>query len=171
LTETRNRIADSVVSRCREILDDWETGFTIEGHFRPGWRQGSDLESALLERLDDDLQRGFTGLGPQRADIEFIQGGGLAEKRLSRGQQKILVAALNLAILDIVSGERGETWRPIMLIDDLGSELDVQNQERIITDLCRRGIQAFVAMISIEATLGVAESAVKVFHVEHGAIK
>jgi DNA replication and repair protein RecF len=96
----------------------------------------------------------------------LISGSGVAEKRLSRGQQKILVMALNLALLDLISARHGRV--PVVLIDDLSAELDRNNRQRMIEELQMRGGQVFLTKIDEHAIASI--TGAKTFHVEHGVL-
>lgn len=152
--------ADAVIKR-------WNQGFDIGYRYRRGWRADSALSTELQRKLAHDRVSGFTSVGPQRAEIEVVTGGALAEKTLSRGQQKMLVVALNLALIDLIRARKGT--RPVVLVDDLAAELDVPNQMRVVHDVRARSVQAFVTSIQDPNELLVDEASV--FHVEHGQLK
>lgn len=166
LNQKRSAFVVRLLDRALEILAAWETGFSISYRYRPGWKDQIALSSQLAEKIDIDLKLGYTTSGPHRAELDLISGSGLAEKRLSRGQQKILVMALNLALLDLISARDGRV--PVVLIDDLSAELDRHNRQRMIEELQIRGGQVFLTKIDDNA-IGAITGA-KTFHVEHGVL-
>jgi DNA replication and repair protein RecF len=159
-------IAD-LMHAANTLVTDWRLGFSINHRYRQGWRTGAELAGELARKLDFDLTNGFTSVGPQRAEIEILSDGASAEKTLSRGQQKMLVIALNLGIIDLMH-QRGRT-SPVVLIDDLAAELDRANQQRVLEEIAGRGVQAFVTAIEVPGDKPLIP--VGVFHVEHGRLK
>lgn len=90
-------------------------------------------ESALLKRLetniDVDIARGFTGSGPHRDDIVAeIDGQPMAEVA-SRGELRTLVLALKMIELQLVENARDS--RPLLLLDDVFSELDTKRRQAL----------------------------------------
>ena len=85
----------------------------------------------------------------------------------SRGQQKLLVYALNLALIAYLKVEQGvET---IMLLDDLGSELDPDHAKKLLNLLWNRFSQVCITTANLE-TLPLRGFDVKLFHVKHGEV-
>jgi len=76
----------------------------------------------------------------------------------------MLVIALNMAQASLVLEETGKA--PIILLDDLASELDDSNRKIVLSELKKRSTQCFVT--STDLGIGIEG---KVFHVEHGRIK
>lgn len=173
LTERRRIFASRLLRRAGEVLSDWDTSIDIEHRFRMGWPAEESLDQVLERRVQSDLELGYTHSGPHRADMELLTQGQSVEKTLSRGQQKLLVIAMNLAMIDVVKQERQATglkWEPVVLIDDLAAELDRENRARIVAALEERDVQVFVTAID-PATITAGEgTAPRVFHVEHGQV-
>jgi DNA replication and repair protein RecF len=166
LNQSRTDFVDRLLERLSEIIASWKPGFSISYRYRPGWDDQRPLAQQLQKKIDTDLKLGYTTVGPHRAELCIIAGSGLAEKQLSRGQQKILVLALNLALLDLIADRLGRV--PILLIDDLAAELDRNNRKRMIEELKQRGGQVFITKID-ESAITTIEDA-KTFHVEHGVL-
>ena len=166
LNQARATFVDSLLERAAEIITTWKAGFSISYRYRPGWNDQHTLAQQIAKNIDTDLKMGYTMAGPHRAELDIIVGSGLAEKQLSRGQQKILVLALNLALLDLIVSRHGRV--PILLIDDLAAELDRNNRKKMIEELEQRGGQVFLTKID-ESAIATIEDA-KTFHVEHGVL-
>lgn len=83
-------------------------------------------ESRLLKKLDssldDDRQRGFTSYGPHREDLVILFDGYLAQEIASRGEIRTAVLVLKIIELSIIEAARDQT--PLLLLDDVFSELD-----------------------------------------------
>jgi DNA replication and repair protein RecF len=99
---------------------------------------GHDYETSLLKKLeastDIDVQRGFTAYGPHRDDITIAIDGHAASESASRGETRTVVLALKVLELQLLEQIRG--MRPLLLLDDVFSELDAQR---------RRALTSFVA--------------------------
>ena len=78
--------------------------------------------SALEERLDRDLERGATGIGPHLDDVVIASAGRELRSFGSQGEQRLTVLALLLAEAELLAERRGVP--PLLLLDDVLSELD-----------------------------------------------
>jgi len=105
----------------------------------------------LERRLDRDLERGATGLGPHLDDLGVLS----AERDLrtfgSQGEQRLAVLALLLGEADLIEERRGT--RPLLLLDDVLSELD-PDRRRILADRVRVSGQALITSASRSALPG-----------------
>lgn len=94
-------------------------------------------ESHLLHKLEADLPtdifRGFTAAGPHREDFIVQFNGHAAEETASRGEVRTLVLALKIIELSILEEVRGS--RPLLLLDDVFSELDGARRHALTTHL------------------------------------
>ena len=92
------------------------------------------IEARYLERLkrlrEDDLFRGNTSQGPHRDDMLITLNGVDARLYASQGQQRSVVLSLKIAELLILTEISGE--KPILLLDDVMSELDQSRRSRLI---------------------------------------
>jgi len=86
------------------------------------------IQRELREHRESDLDRGFTTHGPHRDDIALVHGGRLMRTLGSQGQQRIALLALLFAERDALAA-RGAA--PLMLLDDVMSELDLTRRERL----------------------------------------
>jgi DNA replication and repair protein RecF len=82
---------------------------------------------ALREAHSADIDRGTTSVGPHRDDFEVLLGGASLITYGSQGQQRLATLALKFAARDYVRGATGED--PILLFDDVMSELDERRRE------------------------------------------
>ncbi|MFT6957264.1 MAG: DNA replication and repair protein RecF [Halieaceae bacterium] len=143
----------------------------IELHYRQGWDKNIDYESALANSYDADHDRGYTHVGPQRADMRVTIDGHSAADTLSRGQQKLLVCALKLAQGQLM-GEKA-TSNCVYLVDDLPSELDKRHSRLVAEKLESLGVQVFITSVEREDIESVwpKPGELTMFHVEHGAVE
>jgi DNA replication and repair protein RecF len=90
-------------------------------------------ESVLLKRLeanvDVDIARGFTGSGPHRDDVVAEINGQPMADVASRGELRTLVLALKILELELLESARGT--RPLLLLDDVFSELDAKRRQAL----------------------------------------
>ncbi len=94
---------------------------------------GSQLLSHLSERLGLDRERGFTSVGPHRDELEFRVDGKPSIYIVSRGELRSILLALKLVEQAWLTQATKES--PLLLFDDVFSELDRQRQHRLIDSL------------------------------------
>ncbi|WP_051323671.1 DNA replication/repair protein RecF [Candidatus Solirubrobacter pratensis] len=141
----RDRAA--TVERLAPRFAEHAAGLGLEGEVELRYRPRSKaadaagLAAELAERMDADVERGFTGHGPHRDDLAFRREGRELRTYGSRGQQRLGLLALLLAEREELAAERGAA--PLLLLDDVMSELDATRRERLTT-LLRRGGQAVI---------------------------
>jgi DNA replication and repair protein RecF len=82
----------------------------------------SAYRDALRDSRPKDVHRGFASIGPHRDDLVLALGGRLARTHASQGQHRGIVLALKAAEAAVIGAARGV--RPILLLDDVSSELD-----------------------------------------------
>jgi DNA replication and repair protein RecF len=132
-----------------------------------GWTAGKSLEAALAEHYEQDRRQSKTVAGPHRAELKLKLAGRSAKRQVSRGQQKMLIAALLLAQARLVLERAGMC--PILLVDDFPAELGAPFQRALLEALLMYPGQSFVTSIErTKALAAVPENAM--FHVEHGAV-
>jgi DNA replication and repair protein RecF len=131
----------------RELTDDSEK---LEVRYRPaGARIGEapvelvaeQLMVAMREAYDEEVARGQTVVGPQRDDVEVWLDDHEARLFASQGQQRSVVLSLKLAELHYLAEVTGE--QPVLLLDDVMSELDPVRRERLLAAL-EPGPQALI---------------------------
>ena len=125
------------------------------------------LRAELVDRREDDLARGFTGHGPHRDDVALTRDRRALRSYGSQGQQRVGLLALLFAEREVLAA----TGRaPLMLLDDVMSELDASRRERLV-DLVRGGGQAVVSATEAEHVPGARESDdVELLFVADGAV-
>ena len=129
-------------------------GAALEYH--PGTRAPGidELLVELRERLALDLERGFTTHGPHRDELRVCRDGRDLRTYGSQGEQRLAVLAMLLAERDTLARERGTT--PLMLLDDVMSELDPRRRELLAAELTRAG-QSIITTTDLAQVPGAAE--------------
>jgi DNA replication and repair protein RecF len=150
----------NVLDLCSRFLPQAELSF----EWRRGWKGGLELEEALIQTRHTDTSRGYTATGPHRADLAIKINGELADRVVSRGQQKMLVAAMKIAQAQLTMKSTGTDT--VMLVDDLPAELDAENRERLLGELKESRLQVYIT--GVEKGLFQGGLVEKMFHVEHG---
>jgi DNA replication and repair protein RecF len=141
-------------------------GTAVELRNRQGWTESQTFEEALAAAWQRDQRYGVTTVGPHRADFVAMADGVPAKQRVSRGQQKLLVAALMLAQLR--HRHRDSDERALLLLDDPAAELDVDNLGKLMEQVSQTPAQLIVTSTQ-ETSLELFRPRKK-FHVKHGQI-
>jgi DNA replication and repair protein RecF len=132
-----------------------------------GYEPGELSVEALEARLDRDLQRGATGVGPHLDDVEIFSGDRDLRAFGSQGEQRLAVLALLLAEAELVRERRG--FPPLLLLDDVLSELD-PDRRRILADRLRSYGQALITSTSTAALPAEPDQLVEVTAGEGGTV-
>lgn len=133
--------------------------------YRPRSRAGDadGLLAELRERRAADLARGFSDHGPHRDEVALTHGGRLLRAYGSQGQQRLALLALLFAERQVLLAERGRA--PLMLLDDVMSELDAARRGRLV-ELVRSSGQALVTTTDREHVPGSHDDDVETVAVE-----
>lgn len=162
----RTALIPAIQAYAQVELSALGLGYGVELNLRSSWDRGVGLESALRANRHTDKGVRHTSVGPHRSVLEVAIDGAAAERRLSRGQQKLLVYALVFGIVRLV-GERSRE-SVVLLIDDLPAELDRVNRVATMQRVVDLGVQAFVTGVEFDDEL--LALPLKVFHVEQGQL-
>lgn len=127
-----------------------------------------DLTLALSRSRRVDAARGSTTVGPHRDDLEILVGGVSARQFGSQGQQRTAVISIKLAVLDAAKAALG--FPPVLLLDDIFSDLDVGRRRRLVGVAMEEGGQVFLTCTEVEQAGGELIGRSKVFRVESGQV-
>jgi len=171
LAESRASMVAQLGSRFGEIAAGLSPSLEgVELQVRRGWDSSMSLREALEKSVPSDRDRGFTQVGPHRADIRIRLGGRAASDNLSRGQSKLVLSALKLAQGKVLT-ELAAT-PPVCLVDDIVAELDQSHAERVCGLLADQGGQVFMTAVEQQSLRRFWPNEMfKMFHVEHGFIQ
>ncbi|MCP3166015.1 DNA replication/repair protein RecF [Myxococcus qinghaiensis] len=101
------------------------------------------LRESLGERLRRDLDRGFTSVGPHSDDVTVTLGGRSARAYASQGQQRALVLGWKIAEIENLETSMG--FLPLLMLDDVSSELDPERNAYLMDYLAKSGAQVFLS--------------------------
>ena len=142
---------------------------TVHLSLNSGWTEGHSIADALREHREQDMRRGFNGVGAHRADLVLRSEKGQVKEVFSRGQQKVVAYALVTAQISLLN--RLAHRRCLVLIDDVTSELDEANEQRILEAVLSTGNQVIVTTLDQRiAHPYLTAEGVAMFHVEHGVL-
>ena len=178
--ELVERLADIIRPLHRRIAPgDGEMGEVALEYVDSLKRPQEGAASASLEqlardfrrRLDDvrqkELWNGVSLVGPQRDDLRVLLAGRDVGAHASRGQQRTIILALKLAETELLSG--GEPGAPIVLLDDVFSELDPHRVGRALELLLERG-QVLVTTADLRSLPASHRSGVPIWQVRDGRL-
>jgi DNA replication and repair protein RecF len=120
-------------------------GMHLELSYRSGWARDGTFESALQDSWAHDVERGATSVGPQRGELVIRLDGSPVKDRISRGQQKLLAAALLVAQLRLFPHDA--LVKPTLLLDDPAAELDGDRLLSLISELSSESLQLIVTSL------------------------
>ncbi len=167
--EVRDKVAQGWFIQARPIIEELLELPGIELAYSPGWDTRQTLLEILSQGLTRDLSLGYTYYGPQRADLQIKTNERLAQHVLSQGQQKRLVAGLQITQSAWVYGQTSAPG--VLLIDDLPAELDANAQKQIMRLLAQLKLQIFFTCVEEATAVGFAQTlGGKLFHVKHGGV-
>ena len=127
----------------------------------------SVLEQRLLEMRSRELERGLTLIGPHRDDLHFFVNGYDIQTFGSQGQQRTTALSLKLAEIELVKQEVGES--PVLLLDDVLSELDDFRQSHLLNTI-QGEVQTFVTTTNIAGIDHETIRKANIFEVNAGAV-
>ena len=126
-----------------------------------------NLTKVMMKKSFDDIMRGSTKIGPQHDDLEFYINDLDAKMYASQGQQRSIVLSLKLAEINFLKEKTG-TY-PVLLLDDVLSELDKNRQLKLLDEI-NENVQTFITTPSISDIKEDLLKKAKVFKIEDGNI-
>ncbi len=171
INQSRKNIMALLETYLSQVLDSMRVDFfkDLVSHYYSGY--GEDLETKLSESFLSDRERGYTQYGPHKADLRIKIGSHMARDILSRGQKKVLINALYLAQTMLLKQRTDKD--SLFIIDDFTSELDLANQQALLTALmAQKNTQIVISCLQLDALkwLKKGYNRAHMFHVEHGEI-
>jgi DNA replication and repair protein RecF len=128
-----------------EIIGRNLLGLELSLGYRPGWLRDLSFSEALQQSWAHDQESGATQVGPQRAEMSIRLDGAGVKDRVSRGQQKLLAAALLMAQLKLFP--KDGAVQPSLLLDDPAAELDSERLAKLIDEVSGHAVQLIVTTL------------------------
>lgn len=124
------------------------------------------FEQALLKNKEKDLRIKSTSVGPHRDDIAFLVSDIDIRKYGSQGQQRTAALSLKLSEIELVKQSIHDT--PVLLLDDVLSELDKHRQNYLLDSI--HDIQTLITCTGVDEFVNHRFEVNKVFHVQNGQV-
>ena len=155
--DDRARAVDAISDLFARLADELGLDGDPALAYRPRSRasDAAGLVAELAERVDSDLERGFTGHGPHRDDLSLSAQGRELRAYGSQGQQRLALLALLLAEREAIADARDAI--PVMLLDDVMSELD-RDRRAALVEVLRAGGQSVITTTDLEHVPGASRS-------------
>lgn len=170
------------------LLPDLKSRVTVQ--YLQGWPQKKQLHDVLASNHEREASYGYSLYGAHKFDVKFLLDKQSLETQLSRGQQKLFLLALTFAQAKLIA--RVNRVKPILLIDDVGAELDANSRAALSSALEELNCQVVITAIEKEvlkpllkrfmfdeaSNVSIENESMKVknteyykmFHVKHGEI-
>ena len=126
-----------------------------------------NIYETLKKSCDNDLRQRTTTRGPHKDDMELFINGINVRNFGSQGQQRTCALSLKLAEINIIEEETGE--KPVLLLDDVMSELDSMRQKFLIKSL--DNIQLFITTTELPESMMAEFPEKNIFFVENGKLQ
>ena len=144
----------------------------VSVQFYQGWSQKFSLKEVLSSNGQKEVKFGYSLYGGHKFDVKFLLDKRSIETELSRGQQKLFLLALTFAQASFIA--RVNRVKPILLIDDVGAELDTNSRTGLAKAIERLNCQVIITAIESDVLAPFIDTNDKIkfsmFHVKHGKI-
>lgn len=132
ITRKRSHLISYVNEKITELYQKIShASEEVSVEYKPKINHKEDYALQLQARHDLDILQAKTTLGPHRDDLVFFINGHEIGTSASRGEFRTLMLALKLVEIDYIQDKTGE--KPVLLLDDVFSELDLKRQESLIS--------------------------------------
>lgn len=139
-TEAANRLLTALQPAFLRMA---QPGLELQAKYRPGGSvDPAEFAAELAQRRARDARQRAASFGPQRDELQLVVDGRSARHHASQGQQRILTLALKVAELECVREARRA--HPVLLLDDVSSELDPARTGAVYDFLRESQSQVFV---------------------------
>ncbi len=126
----------------------------------------SEMEDALRQRRNQDIKNGTTGIGPHRDDLRFTSNSIDIRHYGSQGQQRTAALSMKMSEIHLIEESTGD--KPVLLLDDVLSELDHHRQEYLLNNIS--GIQAMISCTGLDDFVSSRMVIDQIFRVEEGKV-
>jgi len=144
LSDARLRYVTALSPRA-EVIGRNLLGMELSLSYRSGWSKDQSMAEALQQSWNHDQEAGATQIGPHRAELAIRLDGTAVKDRISRGQQKLLAAALLIAQIKLFP--EGSPVQPSLLLDDPAAELDDDRLAGLIREVSSQSVQLIVTTL------------------------
>lgn len=166
VTERREQFVkdvNKIISKIHDKLTGGKEKITITYESSTG---SMGLEQALRKNRERDIRMKSTSVGPHRDDLCFMAGSLDIRKFGSQGQQRTAALSLKLSEIELVRSMINDT--PVLLLDDVLSELDKHRQNYLLDSI--HDIQTVITCTGLDEFVNHRFSINKIFHVKNGQV-
>lgn len=170
-----NDIRSTVEQALNDIHLNQNARFDFDYMISEKNHKNSDREAlfyAMQKRLQElqpaELKSGLSLVGPQKHDVIFLYNGNDSRFYCSQGQQRSIILAYKMA--QIVYHKKVHGFYPLLLLDDVLSELDLHKQESLISTLNQTETQTFVTTTDVSLLSKLSMNKASVFKIKNGQI-
>jgi DNA replication and repair protein RecF len=170
LMADRRQAVDAMSESFRRLGADLGLDGDPSVAYRPRSRavDAAEFAAELAQRIDGDLDRGFTGHGPHRDDLATLRENRELRTYGSQGQQRVALLALLLSERETIAALRPSP--PLMLLDDVMSELDATRREALVELLRSGGGQSVITTTDLDHVPGSRDAGVARLGISAGRI-
>ncbi|HCH69505.1 MAG TPA: DNA replication/repair protein RecF [Colwellia sp.] len=152
------------------LLPDLNERVTVQ--YLQGWSKKMALVDVLSSNQYREISFGYSLYGAHKFDVKFLLDKKAIETELSRGQQKLFLLALTFAQASFIA--RVKVVKPILLIDDIGAELDLNSRSALSKAINKLDCQVIITAIEssvLQPFFGPCDDRkYSMFHVKHGRV-
>ncbi len=166
LIDSRLRFTESLSAVAQSIHGGITNGLErLQLQYRPHC-MASELRKKWKQNLEKDISYGSTSHGPHKDDLVFLVNGIDVKSFGSQGQQRTAALSAKLAEISLIQQEAKE--KPILLLDDVLSELDDRRQQDLVETI--HGVQTILTCTGVEGPVEQLAKKARIFHVKQGKI-
>ena len=158
--------AGEIMSKISGGREELKIEYKTACDFVTGTEGREILFSQIYHHRDRDIYNGYASLGPHRDDIEFYINGKDAKKYGSQGQQRTIALSLKLAEIRIARQMLDEP--PVLLLDDVLSELDLDRQKFLVSEI--DDVQLFITSAELNEEVIKDLRGGTLFRIEEGTV-
>lgn len=155
---------NKLVNEIHKKISNGKENLTLK--YEPSVKK-EDFEELLKRNIDKDIYQKTSCTGPHRDELSFFVGDENLKLFGSQGQQRTAALSLKLAEIELVKEKIGEN--PILLLDDVLSELDRNRQQALLNSI--NGIQTIITCTGLEEFVGYRSNLNTLFKVINGTIE
>ncbi|MBO4861612.1 MAG: DNA replication/repair protein RecF [Firmicutes bacterium] len=167
IVEERKRFTERLYGICGSIHKDISNGKEkLAIRYETEVKDRESFKEKLKESFETDRIKGYTSCGPHKDYLGIFINGKDIRVYGSQGQQRTASLSMKLAEVELIKQETGQD--PVLLLDDVFSELDAGRQKYLIESM--KGVQIFVTATGIEGGLMDIMPDGNVYYVDNGII-
>ncbi len=167
ITSKRMEYLEHLTIKITILLNKFFSQNNFTFSYAQGWDNKMTFEESLAKSFIKDKEKGYTSVGPHRADLQIKFNDRPAKEILSRGQQKIIATLLVLTNMSLLRNNTKESG--IFLFDDIHAELDEKNLHELMNIIKTEKLQTFMTTTKLDQK-NLDDESFKMFHVEQGEI-